>query len=257
MKLEILGSYGGNANFYKLTSFLIDDFLALDAGCLTTALNLDRQYQVTDIVISHSHMDHTGSLPYLIDNQFGLTESPLRIWSSPFVLDALRQHIFNDVIWPDFTKLPNESQPCMTLEPMSPLETIHIRHLRITPIPVNHIVPCCAFLVESTLSGAAILYTADTTNTDQIWEIANQKENLKGVIVDCSFPNNMTDLAIASGHMTPQLLAKDLKKLKRPCKIMIYHLKPSFDGKMTQELDDLGLELDYDIQGKVFEFTST
>ncbi len=254
MKIDILGSYGGNANFYKLTSFLVDDFLALDAGCLTSALNLDRQYKISDVFVSHSHVDHTGSLPYLIDNQFGLTPSPLRVWSSPFVINALRTHIFNEVTWPDFSRLPDEKTPSLEFIELEPMVPIQIRHLKITPVPVNHLVPCSAFFVESSKSNSSILYTADTTNTDLIWEEANKRENLKCVIVDCSFPNAMEDLAIASGHMTPKLLARDLAKLKRPCKILIYHLKPSFDGKMTRELDELGIELDYDIQGKTFEF---
>lgn len=254
MKIDILGSYGGNANFYKLTSFLVDDFLALDAGCLTTALNLDRQYKITDVFVSHSHIDHTGSLPYLIDNQFGLTESPLRIWSSQFVIDSLRQHIFNDVIWPDFSRLPSPDKSCMEFMTLEPNQPVQVRHLTITPVPVNHLVPCCAFFVESSLSGSCILYTADTTSTEEVWQLANQKKNLECVIVDCSFPNHMEDLAIASGHMTPNLLAKDLQKLKQPCKILVYHLKPSFDGKMTRELDELGIQLEYDIQGKTYHF---
>ena len=87
---------------------------------------------------------------------------------------------------------------------------------------------------------------------DRVWEIANATDNLKCVIVDCSFPNHLEDLAVASGHMTPQMLARDLKKLERKIPILVYHLKPSFERQMAEELDALGLELlNYRIQGQV------
>ncbi|CAM2007751.1 3',5'-cyclic-nucleotide phosphodiesterase [Acanthopleuribacter pedis] len=255
MKVEILGAYGGSTDTSFLTSFLIDDFLALDAGCLTQTLNLDGQVKVTDILISHTHLDHTLSLGFLVDNMFGLRDEPLKIWSGKAMIEAMQQHIFNEVIWPDFTQLPNAEEATMAFREVLPEITFSVRHLRITAVPVNHVVPCFAYFVASTETGGCILYTADTSTTDRVWQVANEIDRLDAVIVDCSFPNHMDDLAIASGHMTPAMLAADLKKLKRDCKIMIYHIKPMFEDQMIAELTALNIpNIDMGIQGKTYHF---
>lgn len=255
MKIEILGAYGGNSNSHRLTSFLVDDFLAVDAGSLTSALNLHRQYQITDVLLSHSHSDHTGTLPYLMDNLFGVIDRPLQVWATAHVVDMVKTHIFNDVIWPNFERLPSAADPSMAFRVIDAERPFRIRHLDITAVPVNHIVPCHAFFIHSRDTQSTVLYTADTTNTDRIWELANGWKDLKGVIVDCSFPNHLEELATTSGHMTPRLLKRDLDKLQRDCPILVYHLKPSFKEHMVRELEALSLNnLHFEIQDQVLYF---
>lgn len=256
MKLEILGAYGGNADQYRLTSLLVNGCLALDAGCLTSALPFERQLAIRDVVVSHAHADHVGTLPYLIDNLFGYIDHPLVIHGSKEVIDALRNHIFNEVLWPDFSRLPSPASPSLLFREIEPEVPFQLGRLRLRAIPVNHLVPCTGFLVECLDKGTAILYTADTATTDRIWQIANETKSLRAVIVDCSFPNRMEDLARASGHMTPKMLAEDLAKLERKVPILVYHMKPSFEPEMAAELDALHRdELDFRIQGRVFDFS--
>lgn len=255
MKIDILGSFGGNARVFKLTSFLVDDFLALDAGCLTNSLSLERQYGITDVLLSHSHSDHTNTLPFLIDNQFGMVPSPLNVWASQQVIDVVKTHIFNDVVWPDFTRLPSEDSPAVVFHPLKPEEPFRLGHLVITPVQVNHIVPCFAFFLECRRSDATFLFTGDTTSTDRVWEIANARPNLKCVVVDCSFPNRMESLAQSSGHNTPALLKQDLFKLKTLPEVLVYHVKPSFQDEIMRELDDCGIAgLRLSRQGETLEF---
>jgi len=255
MKIEFLGAYGGNTDTTNLTSFFVDDFLAIDAGALTQMLSFERQKTVTDVLVSHSHLDHTLSLPFLADNLFDAVDRPLRIWSSQHVIDVLRRHVFNEAVWPDFSALPSPERPTIAFAPLEPEQTTAIRHLRVTPVPVNHVVPCTGFFVESARDDACVLYTADTSSTDRIWELANERENLKAIIVDCSFPNEMEDLASLSGHFTPRLLARDLTKLKRDCEILIYHIKPMFEARMIEQLAAIGLTArNVGLQGRVMEF---
>jgi len=255
MKLEILGAYGGNTDTNFLTSFCIDGFLAVDAGCLTQGLSLKRQTQITDILISHSHLDHTLSLPFLVDNLFGITQSPLKVWTHDHVIRALREHIFNEIVWPDFTQLPSLEKPSITFKEIHSETSFDIKHLTITPVQVNHVVTCFGFLIESKLSDSAILFTADTCSTDRVWAIAKTCPNLKAVIIDCSFPNDMEDLAVISGHMTPALVARDLAKLGRDIDVLIYHIKPHFEEIITQQLHALNLpRLRTKIQEKSFTF---
>jgi ribonuclease BN (tRNA processing enzyme) len=255
MRLDILGAYGGNTDTNFLTSFCIDSFLAVDAGCLTQGLSLERQTKISDILLSHTHLDHILSLPFLVDNLFGMTSHPIRVWTHSAVINALQKHVFNEIIWPDFTQLPSPERPSLTFHEIQSEQSFELNHLRITPILVNHVVTCFGFLIECKLTQAALLFTADTGNTDRIWEIANACPNLKAVIIDCSFPNEMEDLAIASGHMTPLQVAQDLKKLHRDLQVMIYHIKPQFEEKITQQLQALSLpNLLTRIQNRTFTF---
>lgn len=255
MKVEFLGTFGGNTESNYLTSFFIDDHIAVDAGSLTQALSLERQLLISDILISHSHLDHTLSLPFLADNIFGEREEPLRIWAHPTVINALRRHIFNEVTWPDFSVLPNPEQPTLQFCPLESSVTVTIGGLRVTPVPVNHVVPTHGFMIECPNTNASILYSADTTTTDQLWQLANGQSNLKAIVVDCSFPNDFESLAKLSGHMTPDLLRQDLTKLKRDCQILIYHLKPMYKDVLLAELGALGIDnLKVDLQGQTFHW---
>jgi ribonuclease BN (tRNA processing enzyme) len=255
MKIEFLGAYGGSTNHQNLTSFIVDDRFAIDAGALAQSLSLDRQYAIDNIIISHSHLDHTLSLPFLADNIFGQREKPLRIWSTQTVLDALEAHIFNEVTWPDFQLLPSAENPTIELIPLTATETTEIDGYAVTPIPVNHVIPCTGFLVVSNTTGSAVLYTADTTRTDEIWICANKQPKLDAVIVDCSFPNDMEELAIASGHMTPAMLGRELEKLEHDCPVLIYHIKPIFEEVMVDQLEALrDKRVVCNIQGRTMTF---
>lgn len=255
MKFEFLGAYGGDTENSNLTSFLVDDTLALDAGSLTETLSLDRQEKIQNVFISHSHLDHMLSLPFLTDNLFDLLDSPLQVWGSAHVISALKSYLFNDVVWPDFSVLPSPEKPTIIFHTLKAEETIKVGHLEITPIPVNHIVPCFGYLVACEKSKSSVLYTADTTSTERIWEIANSREDLAAVIIDCSFPNDKEDLAKQTGHFSPNLMMKDIAKLKRDCQILVYHIKPTFMGKMLEELQALNdPRLILSIQNKTMHF---
>ena len=254
MKIEFLGAYGGNTDTCKLTSFLVDECLALDSGALSQTLSLERQKQIRNILISHAHLDHTLSLPFLADNLFGTRDFPLKIWALPEVIEAMKKHLFNETVWPDFSRLPSPEAPTISFCPLEEEKPTEIDGYVATPIRVNHTVPCSGFLLESPDRNASLLYTADTGNTSRIWEIANQCKNLAAVIVDCSFPNEMEELARVSGHMTPTMLAKDLACLEQNCPVLIYHIKPGCNHPMIEQLEALGDErIVTDIQGLTLE----
>lgn len=256
MKVELLGTYGGSTNSNYLTSFLVDEELAIDAGSLVQTLDLERQKNIRDILISHTHLDHTLSLPFLADNMFGEKDEPIRIWASEKVIQALKAHIFNEVTWPDFSELPTKENPTIVFCPIEAEKTFTIGHLQVTPVLVTHVVPTFGFVIECTRSNVSMVYTSDTTTTDRLWEVANGLRNLKAVIADCSFPNAYDELARISGHMTPKMLGEDLKKLKHTCEILVYHLKPNFEEVLLKELNALGIaKMHCELQSKIFEWS--
>ncbi|MFQ5790293.1 MAG: 3',5'-cyclic-nucleotide phosphodiesterase, partial [Acidobacteriota bacterium] len=141
MKLRVLGCSGGSIKGRHLSCFLLNDSIALDAGSLTHALTLEQQRKVRHIVISHSHLDHNCGLPFLADNVLGKVSEPIVVYATRAVVTGLRKHMFNDVLWPDFTRLPSRQAPTLRFQEIQDGQPFTIDHLTLTPVSVNHITP--------------------------------------------------------------------------------------------------------------------
>jgi ribonuclease BN (tRNA processing enzyme) len=217
-----------------MTSFLINGELALDAGSITQALPLEAQRRIRHIVLTHSHLDHTASIPFLVENTFGEQREALEIMVTPQVLHTVKLHLFNNDTWPDFTRIPNDLLPALRLVQVEPRAPFSANGLQLTPFPVRHTVPTHAYLVED--GGGAVLFTSDTGPTNEVWEVANRTDRLRAVIVEVSFPSRMQAVADVSLHLTPSTLAGELAKLKRDVAVYLYHLKPAYVDELRQEL---------------------
>ncbi len=253
MKLRVLGCYGGNVPEHGMTSFLLNDSVCLDAGWVSGALSLREQVKVKDVVISHSHLDHTCSLPFLIDNNFSAPGFTLRIYAIPEVIASMKNHLFNNHTWPDFTCLPNDLTPVLKLVEVPPEEPFRVNGLTIRPVEVDHIVPTTGFIVEDKTS--AVAYSSDTAPTERFWELVNRTRNLKAVITETSFPNELQDLANVSGHMTPQTLDLELRKLKRDVPVYLYGCKPRHLARIRKQVRGLRRRrLFFLTQGRTYRF---
>lgn len=247
LRIKVLGCYGGQLLGFHLTSFLVNDSILLDAGSPTEALNLEEQYGIRHIFLSHTHLDHIKDIAFLADNRslkrLGGANDNRRIviHSLKENIDYLREHFLNNRIWPDFTKIPSEEDAILSFEEIVPGQAVTVDGVTVTAIPVNHPVPCTGFLLEQ--DGMQFIYTADTGHTEQIWEVANAQPNLKGIIMDCSFPNTYDELARISGHLTPEGMADELKKFKGRGKtpVYLYHMKPETLNVLTAEVEALRL----------------
>ncbi|MEZ5314025.1 MAG: 3',5'-cyclic-nucleotide phosphodiesterase [Thermoanaerobaculia bacterium] len=253
MKIEVLGSYGGESVDCRMTCLLVNDTVALDAGSLSQVLPIDRQRQVQSILLSHSHMDHISSLPFFIENVFGKMREAVDVYASPATIYALRRHLFNNDTWPDFTRLPNHLLPVVRFHDLEEEVPIVIGGVQFTPISVNHLVPTFGFLIEQ--GGAKVLWSSDTGPTQRLWEIANQTAGLQGVWVDTSFDNALQPIADVSGHLTPQSLQAELRKLERKVPVLLHHLKPPCIAQIHTEVKALANpDLGFVEQGKTYEF---
>ena len=148
MKLRVLGCYGGNVPELGMTSFLVNDTVCLDAGFVSGALSLREQVKVKDVIISHSHLDHTCSLPFLIDNNFSAPGFILRIYAIREVIASMKNHLFNNHTWPDFTCLPNDLTPVLKLVEIPEERPFKVNGLSVRAIRVSHTVPTTGFVVE-------------------------------------------------------------------------------------------------------------
>lgn len=235
MRLRILGCAGGSAPETRLSSYLIDDRLVIDAGALTTGLDLDAQRAVESVVLTHGHLDHVWSLPLFLANRFGGATKTCHIHASGYTLDTIRTHLFNDRIWPDFTAATIEDRPLVAFHAIEPGSTREVLDgYTATPIPMNHTVPCQAYRIEH--GGRSVIVCGDTSTTVAVWEAANDAGDLAGILIECSFPNALRELATVSGHLTPEMLLADLKKLKREVPVHVMHLKPGYESDIHAQL---------------------
>jgi ribonuclease BN (tRNA processing enzyme) len=244
MDFRVLGSFGGDSPDCRMTSFLIDGTVVVDAGAITRALTIDEQRRIRHVLISHTHMDHTATLPFLIENIFGTHPEPVSIYCAKQVMGAVRRHLFNNDTWPDFTRIPDHVEPSVRFQEVVAEEPFIISDLpsgemEITAIPVDHIVPTTAFLIRQ--GSSRILFTSDTGPTERVWQVANTTPNLKAVITECSFPNRLQAVADVSLHLTPKTLALELAKLAGDVPVLIYHFKPPYIDELRAELASTSL----------------
>lgn len=223
MKLRVLGCDGGRGLGYNSTSFLFNSKVLIDAGTIQSELTIDEAVAITDIFLTHSHLDHIIDLPFLLDATFEKRKKPLRIHGLKETLDPLMEHIFNNKIWPNFSELPQKGSGQFELHTIKAGESYTVDELTFTPIAVNHTVPTVGYKVED--SYGALIFSGDTGPVETLWEIANETENLEAVIIDLSFPMNEQHIANISKHMTSENVEEELKKLKKPCAIYAFHYK--------------------------------
>jgi len=245
MKVRILGCYGGQLAGFSLTSLLVDGELLIDCGAATSTLTLEEQHGIRSIFITHTHLDHIKDIAFLADNRSlkNLVASNsyphFDLYGSQWVIDVLKQDFLNDRIWPDFTKIPTLETGILKLHPVPILQPHDFGSVRLIPVPVNHPVPTTGVILDD--GNAQLVFTADSGPTDPLWEAANKLPNLKGVIIDTSFPNRYRKLALISGHPTPETMADEVRKLSKDVPVYLTHMKPETLDTLLEEVYALDL----------------
>ncbi len=242
MKLKVLGCHGGELPSCRTTCFLVDEVLALDAGALTSTLSLDELCRVDNILVGHSHFDHIKDLPLLADLVIGRRDTPVTIHASEECAKALREYMFNNALWPDFTQIPTREDPVLRIQTFRAGSTFQVGAYTVQSIPVSHPVESCAFVVSQ--GGSSMAMSGDTGPTTELWQVLNGVKDLKALLLETSFPNALQDLADLSGHLTPHTVQLELAKFQRNgTSVMLYHLKPAFVSQLKRELAHLPVEI--------------
>jgi cAMP phosphodiesterase len=245
----------GRANeAQRLTCFLIDDRVTVDAGSIGIALNEAQRRTVRDVIVTHPHMDHIASLPIFVDDLFGELEKPIRIHATEQVIELLKRDVFNDNVYPRFDQLQNEHGPVMEYVPFDIGKEFKVAHLTVTAVPVNHIVPTVGLLVSD--GQATVAFSSDTAETEEFWKIVSRAPHLEALFIEASFPNSMSELAKASKHLTPAMLRDELRKLSHNgMDILAVHLKAAYRETIARELAELGMDnLKVMETGRVYEW---
>ena len=244
MRIQLLpSSFDGQGRAtleQRLTCFLIDDCVAIDAGSLAIALSAEQRSKVRNIVITHPHMDHIASLPIFIDDLYPTLKEPMRIHATQEVIDLLERDVFNWNVYPRFSDLTNDYGPVMEYVPIPPNGRFGVAHLKVVAVPVNHIVPTVGLIVSD--GQKSVAFSSDTAETEDFWRVLNQTKHLDALLIEASFPNEMAKLAEVSRHFTPASLNNELKKLNHnSMDILAVHLKPTHREAIISQLQALNI----------------
>lgn len=238
----------------RLTCFVIDDCVAVDAGSIAIALNGEQRNTVRDIIVTHPHMDHVASLPIFIDDLYPNLQEPIRIYATEEVIELLERDVFNWNVYPRFSDLKNDYGPVMEYIPIPIGAPFQVAHLNVVAVPVNHIVPTVGLVVSD--GQTSVAFSSDTAETDEFWKIVNEMKGLDALLIEASFPDRMAKLAHVSRHFTPASLGQELKKLTHNgMDIMAVHLKPSYREEIVEQLKALNIpKLGVMEPGRVYEW---
>jgi cAMP phosphodiesterase len=245
--------WGSTTSCQYLTTCLVNDRIAIDAGTLGFHGTPEQQAGIDHIFLTHSHLDHLASLPIFLENVYHLRKTPPIVYASRDVLEVLQRDLFNDRLWPDFITLSSRVRPFLRLEPILPGQTLTVEGVTVTAVPVTHVVPTMGFLLRS--EAGTVAYVPDTGPTEAIWQAARARSDLRAVLVEATFPNEMAWLAEVSRHLTPLMLRDELSKLGREVPTYVMHLKAHYRREVRDELAMLGLgQLSLLEPGRVYEF---
>ena len=242
MKIKVVGCSGAEFPGHKTPSFLLNDEIIFDAGSFTGVLDEKAQMRIKHIFITHAHLDHIMSIPFLADNIIvSEKQNKVSLYSVPPVLRMIKEHLLNSALWPDFTIIPKPDNAILNLVKLSTGKSIRVNSYTITPYEVNHTVPAVGYLVQDD-KGKRFFYTGDTGPSARTWDKLSNKE-IDCLIIDVSFPNSLSAMALRSGHLTPELLIKEMAKMQqKPEKVCITHLKPQYFKIIKDELKALGIK---------------
>lgn len=258
MKLRVLGCSGSIARDCRTTSFLLDERLLIDAGTGVGDLTLDELARVDHILLSHSHLDHVLGIALLADSvmqrRLAVPDfQPIRVYGLPATLDALRRHVFNNVIWPDFTVLPRPDRAILEFVPVEVGEHLQLAGLHLEVLPAAHSVPACGYGVET--DAGWWIYTGDTGPNPALWTTLSGRP-LAQLVIETAFSDDELALARISRHLSPSMLAAELSRLEVHTSVAITHIKPGERAAVTGQIAALGIGLPVFAltRGDTFEF---
>lgn len=235
MKVRVLGCSGAIAKDCRTTSFLLDSDTLIDAGTGVGDLTLEEMRRIDHVFLTHSHLDHVAALPLMVDAVAAMRTTPLQIHALAGTIDALKTHIFNNVIWPDFTRIPSPQSPFVSFHEVRIGETHVITGKAIEVLPAVHTVPAAAYSVTAGLG--CWVFSGDTERNPAFWRRVNELP-VAMLFIETAFSNREKDLAQLSLHLSPLVLAEELDCIAegKDYPIFITHTKPAETDLIMAEI---------------------
>lgn len=224
MKIRILGAAGGIGRGHRTTSLLVDRDMLIDCGSGVGDLTVEELRAIDHVFLTHAHLDHSAFLPFLSDTVIGLRDGPVRVHALPETLAALSAHMFNGVMWPDYTRLPSPDSPHVRLLPLIMGEAVAIGSRRVTPLPACHSIPAVGYAVDG--GTGVFVFSGDSGYCEPFWDAVNRFECLHTLLMETTFLNHAHADAARGGHNTAESLARGLARLARPARLLVSHMEP-------------------------------
>ena len=235
MRIRILGCSGGIGAGSRTSAMLIDDDVLIDAGTGIGDLELRDLDSIRHVFLTHAHLDHVAGLPMLADRVFEEQfNEPLTVYAREETLRAVQDHLFNGIIWPDFSRLPSPERPMLRFRVCSPGDTITIRHRDFYAVDVMHTVPTLGYTVQN--SGGVFAVSGDTKTNETLWPVLNACDDLRVLVIEVSFPDEMEGLANEAGHYCPSTLTRDLERLRHSPEIWLTGMKPGEEQRILEQV---------------------
>jgi ribonuclease BN (tRNA processing enzyme) len=235
MRIRILGCSGGIGAGSRTSAMLVDSDVLIDAGTGIGDLRLRDLDSIRHVFLTHAHLDHIAGLPMLVDSIFDPDfDTPLTVYGRQETLDAVQAHLFNDVIWPDFAKLPSADRPILEYRALEAGSAICLGHREFHAVDVRHSVPSLGFTVRNSAGSFAV--SGDTKTNETLWPVLNAQDDLKLLVIEVSFPDEMEALAADAGHYCPKTLTEDLGRLRQDPQIWLTGMKPGEEERIFEQV---------------------
>lgn len=232
---------------------VIDDLVAIDAGSLAMAVSAEQREQIRDVILTHAHLDHIAGLPLFIDDLFAVLTEPVRVFAAAEVIEVLEQNIFNWSVYPRFSELQNQNGEVLVYKTFDVGKQFTVKHLDVRAVKVNHKVPAVGFIVSDGARTFAL--SGDTAELGNFWNVLNEESKLDALLIECAFPDELSELAQTSHHLTPKVLRSEIAHFKKTdCPIYVINLKPMYRKEIMRQLESLQIENLRVLEvGKVYE----
>jgi ribonuclease BN (tRNA processing enzyme) len=232
MHIRVLGCSGSIAIGSRTTSFLLGQHVLIDAGTGVGDLSLDELARIDHVFLTHSHLDHVLGVGLMADSvsRRRAGRGPITVHALPETIAALQQHIFNGVVWPDFSRLPSAEAPLLQFSPVAVGQRVTLADAEIEVLTAAHTVPAVGYAAFNRgHSGGAWVFTGDTGPNPALWQRLATMD-VAHLVIETAFGNEEAALADVSKHLRPETLAHELAQLTGKPQVHITHIKP---GEVT------------------------
>ncbi|MCH8492509.1 MAG: 3',5'-cyclic-nucleotide phosphodiesterase [Idiomarina sp.] len=248
MKIDVLGCSGGLSDSGGSTCIRICEYAIIDAGTGLSSLPLAEMRKIRAVVLTHAHMDHIAALPLFLSNMFDNNGQQVTVYAQAHTIQTLRENIFNNAIWPDYTVLPTPERPILQFVEIQPGDRFNLAEagaggvaagggVDITVFPVDHTIPTVG--VSARIGGEQFVFSSDTTAGALLDAELAKLGTIDIFMLECSFTDDMHELAVRTKHMTPSMVRTTVANMAmRPKQVWISHLKPSCAEALRTDLHD-------------------
>lgn len=239
MRIRILGCSGGACGDLRTTALAVDEDVLIDCGTGVGDLSLEEMARIRHVFLTHSHLDHVLFLPLLSDAALALRDGPLTVHALPHTIAALQAHLFNGVLWPDYSRLPTPEAAYIVFQPLTPGVAVMLGARAMTALPANHTVPAVGYRIDS--GRGSFVFSGDTAFCEAFWTELNTMKNLQYLMMETTMRDEDGAVAEHSRHTTPSVLARGLALLKKPVTLLITHIEPDKVAAVRGEIEAFAL----------------